>query len=199
MSEVNKNIVKSFLQSKGLNNMAIAGVMGNIQQESNFDTTAINSSSGAYGLFQWLGSRKNKLFSYAEKTGSNASNIDTQLDFFWEELRTTERSTMKVLTSSSYTTASDYAEAFERSFERSGGSALQKRKDYAETYYSQMLGGSDFNENTVSSGVSSVRKSNAIGLEWWGDVVKVVLILLLIVIGVLMGVLSVKSTATEIL
>ena len=196
MSEVNKNIVQSFLQSKGLNNKAIAGVMGNIQQESNFDTTATNSKSGAYGLFQWLGSRKNSLMNYANSVGSSASDVNTQLDFFWNELETTEKKTMSVLRSGNYGTAGEYAEAFERSFERSGGSALSKRKSYAETYYNQMDTGV---ETDVISEVKSVRKSNAIGLEWWGDVVKVVLILLLIVIGVLMGIFSVKSTASEIL
>lgn len=196
MSEVNKSIVQSFLQSKGLNNLAIAGVMGNIQQESNFNTTATNSSSGAYGLFQWLGSRKTNLMNYAEKVGSVASDIQTQLDFFWQELQTTEKRTLNVLTGSNYSTASEYAEAFERTFERSGGSALEKRKSYAESYYNQMGEGTTTSTNT---GVSSVRKANAIGLEWWGDIVKVVLILLLIAIGVLMGVLSVNSTVQEMI
>ena len=199
MSEVNKNIVQSFLQSKGLNNKAIAGVMGNIQQESNFETTATNSGSGAYGLFQWLGSRKTNLLNYAESTGRGASDIQTQLDFFWNELETTESKTKKVLLNSNYSSASEYAEAFEKSFERSGGSALEKRKNYAESYYNQIGNGTGTGTETViNSGVKSVRKSSSIGLEWWGDVVKVVLILLLIVVGVLLGVLSVNSTVQEI-
>ena len=195
MSEVNKSIVQSFLQSKGLNNKAIAGVMGNIQQESNFETTATNSSSGAYGLFQWLGSRKTALLNYAESVGTGASNINTQLDFFWNELETTESKTKNVLLNSNYSTASEYAEAFEKSFERSGGSALEKRKNYAESYYNQIGDGTN---TVISSGSTSVRKNSSIGLEWWGDVVKVVLILLLIGAGVLMGVLSVNSTVQEI-
>lgn len=203
MSEVNKNIVQTFLSSKGLNNKAIAGVMGNIQQESNFETTATNSSSGAYGLFQWLGSRKTALLNYAESVGKGASDIQTQLDFFWNELETTESKTKKVLFNSNYSTASEYAEAFEKSFERSNGSALQKRKDYAESYYNQLSNGtftdiSSGSNSVSSSGSNSVRKNTNIGLEWWGDVVKVVLILLLIVVGVLLGVLSVNSTVEEI-
>lgn len=189
MSEVNKNIVQSFLQSKGLNNKAIAGVMGNIQQESNFDTTNTNKSSGAYGLFQWLGGRKTNLLNYAKEKGTSASDIQTQLDFFWYELETSEKKTMSVLTSSNYETASDYAAAFEKSFERSGGSALEKRKSYAETFYSLMGGGS-----SVSSTVNTSTTNKTIGLVWWGDVVKVVLILLLILVGVLMAVLSVNTT-----
>lgn len=42
----------------GLNDIQAAGVMGNIQQESNFSTTALNPSSGAYGLIQWLFGQK---------------------------------------------------------------------------------------------------------------------------------------------
>ena len=193
MSEVNKNIVQTFLQSKGLNNKAIAGVMGNIQQESNFDTTNTNKTSGAYGLFQWLGVRKNNLMQYAKDAGSSASDINTQLDFFWHELETTEKKSMAVLTESKFSTASEYAVAFEKSFERSGGSALGKRKSYAEAFYSHM-------NNSESIDISDYKptgKSNNIGLVWWGDVVKVVLILLLIVLGVLMGVFSVNSTVQE--
>ena len=194
MSEVNKNIVQSFLQSKGLNNKAVAGIMGNIRQESNFDSNATNASSGAFGLFQWLGTRKNELINFAVSLGKSASDITTQLEFFWSELESSESKTMAVLTGSNFSTASEYAEAFEASYERSGGSALEKRKTYAEMYYSQM--GSE--SGSTNTGVSGVKSGNAIGLEWWGDVVKVILIISLIGIGVVMGVLSVNSTVNEI-
>ena len=200
MSEVNKNIVQTFLQGKGLNNKAVAGVMGNIEQESNFDATATNSGSGAYGLFQWLGSRKDELFKFARNNNSVASNVETQLEFFWHELNTTEQKTKTILLDDSYVSASDYAEAFEKSFERSGGSAVGKRKAYAENFYSQMGESSTSSGHAISSGrKESVRNFGDYGLTWWGDIVKVVLILLIILTGVVLGVLSVNTTVNEII
>ena len=109
----NKEIIENFLRSKGLNDKAIAGVMGNIQQESNFSTTATNSGSGAYGLFQWLGSRKTGLENYARSTGGSKDDITTQLNYFWHELETTESKTKSILLNSNFDSASEYAEAFE--------------------------------------------------------------------------------------
>lgn len=195
----NTAIVQKYLQDKGLNNKAVAGVMGNIQQESSFDTHATNSNSGAFGLFQWLGSRKTNLENYAKNSGTSVTDINTQLDFFWHELNTSEKKSKNMLLNSSYDTASDYAVAFEKSFERSGGSALENRKKYAENYYSVISGESESSvtNSSILTSSSSGKSSNEYGLKWWGDIVKVVLVLLLIVLGVLMGVLSFNSTAKE--
>lgn len=191
----NKEIVRKYLKQKGLNDKAIAGVMGNIQQESGFSTTALNGGSGAYGLFQWLGGRKTALFNYAKANNSSADNIETQLDFFWYELNTSEKKSKNVLLNSTYETAGDYAAAFEKSFERSGGSALAKRKDYAERIYSEM-GGS---ESIASEIISSGNSSNEYGLKWWGDIVKVVFIIGLVLVAAIMLVLSIKESAIDML
>jgi len=47
--------------NKGLNPIHAAGIVGNLLQESNLDPDAINPSSKAYGIAQWLGNRKTKL------------------------------------------------------------------------------------------------------------------------------------------
>lgn len=185
----NKEIIENFLRDKGLNDKAIAGVMGNIQQESNFSTTAKNSSSGAYGLFQWTGSRKKGLENYAKSNGGSADDINTQLNYFWNELETTESKTKDILINSNYDSASDYAEAFEKSFERSGGSALDKRKTYAENILGSLSGGSG------SSGSTPTINSN-IGLQWWGDIVMVVFAILLLVMGVVFIGLAITSNNT---
>jgi hypothetical protein len=200
----NKEIIENFLRDKGLNDKAIAGVMGNIQQESNFSTTATNRSSGAYGLFQWTGSRKTGLENYAKSTGTSKDDIQTQLNYFWNELETTESKTKTMLFGANYSNASDYAQAFEQSFERSGGSALAKRKSYAETIYSTLSGGSNVSydssdiigSTSASTVVTSPSISSSIGLEWWGDVVVVVFAILLIVMGVVFVGLSVTSNNT---
>jgi hypothetical protein len=193
----NKEIIENYLRDKGLNDKAIAGVMGNIQQESNFSTTATNSRSGAYGLFQWLGSRKRGLENYAKVTGRSKDDINTQLDYFWNELETTESKTKSILFDSNYNSAGEYAKAFEKTFERSGGSALAKRQTYAENIYNNMNNkttGTGF-DSTTSSGFSgtSGKISESIGLEWWGDIVVVLLAIILLIMGVTFIGLSITS------
>jgi hypothetical protein len=57
--------------------------------------------------------------------------FQTQLDFLWSELEGPEKKTLEAFQSGGYVTPQDYAEAFEKLFERSKGSALDKRKQYA--------------------------------------------------------------------
>ena len=191
----NESYVKEYLKDKGLNDMAIAGIMGNIQAESGFDSSAENSSSGAYGLFQWLGSRKKSLKKFAAENGADMSDIETQMDFFWNELQTTEKSTYKAMTGDLYDSPEQYATAFEKLFERSGGALLEKRQNYAQAFYS-----GDMAEDVETGNTSPGNKmKNASELVWWGDIVKVVLIFGLIVGGVVLLAVSAKTTAWEVL
>ncbi len=83
----NAEMVWNFLISKGFSNVQVAGIMGNLEQESNFNPTAVNSGSGAYGLAQWLGSRLTALQAFAENAGKDKSDLAVQLDFMWSELQ----------------------------------------------------------------------------------------------------------------
>jgi len=64
--------------------------------------------------------------------------FQTQLDFLWSELEGPEKKTLEAFQSGGYITPQDYAEAFEKLFERSGGSALDKRKNYALEVFRSM-------------------------------------------------------------
>ena len=189
----NKSIIRDYLNEKGFSELAIAGIMGNIQQESNFETTATNSSSGAYGLFQWLGSRKTGLENYAKNNNSDVSDIHTQLDYFWYELQTTESATLKAM-NKKYLTAGKYAEVFESTFERSGGSAIAERKSYAEQIWLENASG--VSTETLDTAIHGTNNS---GLKWWGDIVRVVFVLLLILGGVILGAISINGTVQEIM
>lgn len=64
-----------------------AGSMGCMDFESGgFDPTIENPSSGAFGLAQWLGSRKEDLRSFAAEKGKEMSNLGVQLEFLKKEL-----------------------------------------------------------------------------------------------------------------
>lgn len=81
-----------FFSGKGLQSHQVAGIMGNIGAESGFNPSALNPSSGAYGLFQHLGSRLTGL-------GSGAG-LQQQLEYAWQELLTSEKGVLKNLLSS---------------------------------------------------------------------------------------------------
>lgn len=106
--------IYNYLQSKGLSKTISAGITGNIGQESNFNNKAVNKQSGAYGLAQWLGDRKNKLF---KRYGNNPSN-QNQLDFLVDELNTTEKKALGKLNNSK--TVDEATINFANHFERMG-------------------------------------------------------------------------------
>lgn len=83
----NAEKVWNYLISKGFSNVQAAGIMGNLQQESNFSPTALNPSSGAYGLVQWLGGRLSGLEAFAKAAGKDKGDLAVQLDFMWSELQ----------------------------------------------------------------------------------------------------------------
>lgn len=78
--------VWGFLKSKGLNDIQVASIMGNIQQESGFEPSLVEAGNGiGYGLCQWSFGRRVQLTSYAQVSGKPISDIQTQLEFFWLE------------------------------------------------------------------------------------------------------------------
>lgn len=121
------NQVINFFTNKGLSVNQARGILGNLMQESKGNPYATNRTSGATGIAQWLGSRKQKLFS---KYGRNPSMQD-QLNFIWEELNTTESKAMQALLNTN--TISDATRAFANHFERAGKDELNmnRRINYA--------------------------------------------------------------------
>lgn len=75
-----------FFITKGMAPNQAAGFVGNLMAESgpNIDPTAVNPSSGAYGVAQWLGSRLTGLNSYASQNGGNREDFDIQMNYLWD-------------------------------------------------------------------------------------------------------------------
>lgn len=82
----NPEIIWKTLRTRGLSEVQAAGVMGNLQRESDFLPTAVNARSGATGIAQWLGSRLQRLITYGELQGLDPFTLSVQLDFLWFEL-----------------------------------------------------------------------------------------------------------------
>lgn len=77
--------VYNFLLSKGVPAAGAAAVLGNIQEESNFDATVVNSI-GCAGLCQWKDDRLTGLKNWAKSKQTNWTDVDTQLEYMWSEL-----------------------------------------------------------------------------------------------------------------
>ena len=80
----NQMVVYNLLKAEGLSNIAIAGVMGNIEAEFGF-RTAWTGSGGSVGLCQWLGSRLRKLEAFAAERDEDETSIDLQAAFILAE------------------------------------------------------------------------------------------------------------------
>ena len=86
-----------FFIGKGYSPHQAAGIVGNLIQESNLNTGALNPGDGAdgsnsIGLAQWNGSRAQALQAFAAQNGGNASDFNTQLAFIEHELGSSESS-----------------------------------------------------------------------------------------------------------
>lgn len=132
--------VYSFLSGKGFTGRQSAAVIGNLKQESGLNPKALNSSSGAYGIAQWLGDRKNRLLAksyYTANESDSKKELQTQLDFLWEELETSEKASFDALKSATTTDVGELAVIFGEAFERYGEGEEGKRAEYAEQVFQQ--------------------------------------------------------------
>lgn len=79
----------NYLLSKGLSPVAAAGIIGNLHAESGLNTRIPGRADdkGSIGIAQWHSERKQGLYDFAKKQGTNAYNLDTQLDYLVEELK----------------------------------------------------------------------------------------------------------------
>ena len=109
----------NYFVNKGLTRIQAKGIYGNLMQESGGNIQAISSDGhDSYGLAQWTGPRKQKLF---EMYGPNPT-IEQQLDFLWWELNNTHKDALRALKQAK--TVYEATKIFMDKFER-------PHKDYA--------------------------------------------------------------------
>lgn len=118
-----------FLVSRGLSDFQAAAVVGNLQQESAFNTRAFNSSEGSYGIAQWRLNRWQNLLAFAQTSGRDPWQLETQLDFLWNELSTIPNLGLSALLSSSSLEAA--VVVFQDQFERCGACNTNGRVAFA--------------------------------------------------------------------
>ncbi len=148
----------------GIDPKAASGIVGGLMLESGGNTTDIsptakNPNSGSYGIGQWLGSRQDDLMAFAEETGGDPNDLDTQISFLIHELKGSENGALQeIIKAQSPDEAGRLADKF---YERSEGTdeiRNQKAANAQKIYDIFMNGGADPNVvyNGGKKGGSSV-------------------------------------------
>lgn len=135
----------------GIDPKAASGIVGGLMLESggnttDISTTAENPESGAYGIGQWTGPRKAELMAFAEETGGDPNDLDTQISFLIHELKGSENGALQeIIKAQSTDEAGRLADKF---YERSEGTdeiRNQKAANAQKIYDMFMNGGADPN------------------------------------------------------
>lgn len=124
------NEIVNFFMNKGLTKNQAKGIYGNIMQESGGKHNIVSRDGhNSYGLAQWTGSRKARLFS---KYGTNPT-VSQQLEYLWEELNSSEKGALDALRNTS--SVEDATKIFMQKFERPANWAanFKNRLKYANS------------------------------------------------------------------
>lgn len=151
-SEMENNATEfyGYFNSKGFTIESVAGMLGNLQQESNINPgmKQTASASSGWGLIQWTPS--SNLTDYATAHGSDWATGEIQTQLMWDEIINgyggqwiPKPSLGYGYTGAEFSQLTDVAEAckaylYER--ERAGTEALTKRLTYANNWYEYLTG-----------------------------------------------------------
>lgn len=144
MAQDNGKIIWDTLTKNGYSEIATAGIMGNLQAESNMnpkikegggeaDNVIVDGTTG-YGIAQWTYiTRQQNLADFAKQKGRPSGDLVLQVDFLMVEI---DQYGIKSKLNSQ-TSPSEAAIYFHRTFERSADTAEQeaRRAAYAEEIY----------------------------------------------------------------
>ncbi|WP_158572599.1 phage tail tip lysozyme [Collinsella sp. AF38-3AC] len=86
MNEVESQVA-SFFMEKGLDDLQIAAIMGNMYAESGMNPGSEEgggTNANGIGLCQWTNGRHTNLVNYAKSVGKSWTEVQVQLDFFWD-------------------------------------------------------------------------------------------------------------------
>jgi hypothetical protein len=125
------------LKGAGYTDAQVAGIIGSLMQESGLDPNAVNKTSGATGIAQWLGPRA-KAFQKQFGHSLKESTFGEQTDFMLQELKTTEKLADSRIRLAK--TAAQAAEIHAREFERPGAAEanIARRQGYANSVYASL-------------------------------------------------------------
>lgn len=171
-----------YLKGKGLNDYAVAGIMGNLCAESALRSTNLQNvyekrlgmddatytaavddgsytnfvrDSAGYGLAQWTyWSRKEGLLKYAQSQKKSIGDLTMQLEFMWQELQGYKKTMQALSVAKSVREASDVMLLdYERPANQSEAVKV-KRTNYGQGYYNKFVNGDGNKEEPTQPVVS---------------------------------------------
>lgn len=151
----------NFFKSKGLSGIAIAGICGNIAQESQYSPTA-TSGNDDIGIIQWTGPAKRALISWCNSHGLKYTSLSTQLEYLWNASSSARTShgiknnatLMRGLKNARSIEAA--VDIFEQQVEGAGIPAMSNRYRYAHQIYNEMNGASVKGSKSSKSSSKSI-------------------------------------------
>lgn len=160
-----EKVIWDFLSSKGLNDFAVAGIIGNLHAESGLKSNNLENyyesklgmtdasytekvdngsytnfvkDAAGYGLAQWTYyTRKQGLYNLAKSKGVSISNLAMQLEWLWTELQGYKTVMATAKSATSIRAVSDVVlKDFENPKDKSE-SVQEKRASYGQSYYNK--------------------------------------------------------------
>ena len=87
VNELQDYIYDRLTKEHGIAPIQAIGIVANLTQESALNYDALGDNGRSYGIQQWQGDRRKKLFEFAKKRGRDKPALDDQVDFLVEEYR----------------------------------------------------------------------------------------------------------------
>lgn len=184
-------VIWNYFKVAGLNDYAVAGLMGNLYCESSLRpnnlqnsfetkegwtdksyTTAVNNGTyknfihdkAGYGLAQWtFWSRKQALLYYAQKRGASIDNLGMQLDFLWEELGAYEH-VMKVLSKAN--SIKEASNVVLREYERPAVVVNNDKAGITKALNARTSAGKEFYDKFSTNSTASEKKSSGYFVQY---------------------------------
>jgi beta-lactamase class A len=162
----NEQKVWNYFKNKGLDDNAVAGIMGNISQESGFDPENIQDPAGrtkdpsgissGWGLVQWTPG--SKVLDAAKRAGVTTPihELQSQLDVIWYQANSFAPPSGKGIIEEfkrNSTSPKESASAWERLMEAAGDPRMERRWAAAAVIYNKYKGtGGTSTTNNIPSG-----------------------------------------------
>lgn len=139
------DLIWSYLKKKGWTDTAIAGLLGNFQQESHLSPSLIESNGIGFGLGQWSFGRRTALEAYAKGLGKPVNDMYMQLDYLMVEPG--ESNYVRSYMRTEFSSAAEATIAWCNNWERPNKAKARLgavRIPYAMAYYEHYVNGVDY-------------------------------------------------------
>lgn len=132
----NEEQIANFLLNRKLPVHVVAGILGNLYQESTLNPKAVGDNGHSLGIAQWNKSRKRDLENWCKRNKLDYLSLAGQLEYLWHDLTKNYPGVYKQLLATK--TVVEATKTFMDKYERPGVPHYEKRLKYAQKAYLSM-------------------------------------------------------------